>query len=100
MLLPLDGRNIYYDLIGSEQSPVVCLTHSLASDGGMWAEQVPALVVCGAEDPGAPPDENKQIAALLPNALYEEIADARHLPNIESPDIFNRLLTGWLKSCR
>jgi len=43
MLLPLNGRSIAYDLIGSETAPVVCMTHSLASDGGMWAEQVPAL---------------------------------------------------------
>ena len=41
MLLPLDGRIIAYDLIGPETAPVVCMTHSLASDGGMWAEQVP-----------------------------------------------------------
>src|ERR1700722_7611634 len=44
MLLPLNGRNIAYDLIGSETAPVVCMTHSLASDGGMWAEQVPGLL--------------------------------------------------------
>ena len=47
MLLPLDGRNIAYDLIGSKSAPVVCMTHSLASDGGMWAEQVPALLAGG-----------------------------------------------------
>jgi 3-oxoadipate enol-lactonase len=47
MLLPLDGRCIAYDLIGSETAPVVCMTHSLASDGGMWAEQVPALLAGG-----------------------------------------------------
>src|SRR5258708_7418518 len=47
MLLPLDGRNIAYDLIGPETAPVVCMTHSLASDGGMWAEQVPALLSGG-----------------------------------------------------
>ena len=41
MLLPLDGRNIAYDLVGPETAPVVCMTHSLASDGGMWTEQVP-----------------------------------------------------------
>lgn len=61
---------------------------------------VPALVVCGADDSGAPPEENRQIAALLPNARYEEIADARHLPNVESPETFNRLLMGWLESYR
>src|SRR3954468_6700713 len=47
MLLPLDGRNIAYDLIGPETGPVVCMTHSLASDGGMWTEQVPALLTAG-----------------------------------------------------
>src|ERR1035441_8823241 len=47
MLLPLNVRNIAYDLIGSETAPVVCMTHSLASDGGMWAEQVPGLLAAG-----------------------------------------------------
>src|SRR5947207_5801052 len=44
MLLPLGGRNIAYDLVGPEDAPTVCITHSLASDGGSWAEQVPALL--------------------------------------------------------
>src|SRR3989442_4839761 len=47
MLLPLDGRNIAYDLVGPETGPVVCMTHSLASDGGMWSEQVPPLLAAG-----------------------------------------------------
>ena len=42
MLLPLPGRRIAYDLVGPEDAPTVCITHSLASDGGSWAEQVPA----------------------------------------------------------
>ena len=265
MLISLDGRNLYYDLVGTETGPVVCLTHSLAADSGMWAEQVPmlvgagfrvlrldmrghggsdavpgdytmeqlagdvaavidaleigqvhyvglsiggmlgqafalghgarvrslvlcdthavsvqgaeelwapriaavkqansllpiadatmgrwltdrykrenpgrwkqlrdtvagttpqgycgcvaaiqnfdfrgrlssvtapALVVCGADDPSTLPSEGRQIIELLPNARYEEIAKARHLPNVEHPDVFNRLLMGWLESCR
>jgi 3-oxoadipate enol-lactonase len=49
MLLPLGlgGRRLYYDLTGPEDGPVVCITHSLASDGGSWAEQVPALLQAG-----------------------------------------------------
>ena len=47
MLLPLRGRRLYYDLTGPEDGPVVCITHSLASDGGSWAEQVPALLGAG-----------------------------------------------------
>jgi 3-oxoadipate enol-lactonase len=44
MLLTLQGRRLYYDLTGPEDAPVVCITHSLASDGGSWSEQVPALL--------------------------------------------------------
>jgi 3-oxoadipate enol-lactonase len=51
MLLPLAGRRIAYDLVGpgdaSEDAPTICITHSLASDGGSWAEQVPALLQGG-----------------------------------------------------
>ena len=47
MLLPLARRRLYYDLAGPEDGPVVCFTHSLSSDGGSWAEQVPALLQSG-----------------------------------------------------
>jgi 3-oxoadipate enol-lactonase len=47
MLIPLKGRRLYYDLAGSETGPVVCLTHSLASDSGMWAEQMVPLLAAG-----------------------------------------------------
>src|SRR5712691_3883343 len=47
MLLPLSGRRLYYDLTGPEDAPTICITHSLASDGGSWAEQVPALLAGG-----------------------------------------------------
>jgi 3-oxoadipate enol-lactonase len=44
MLIQLGNRNIYYDLVGDESAPVVCMTHCLSSDGGVWAEQIPALL--------------------------------------------------------
>src|SRR6185437_3411909 len=47
MLINLGGRSLYYDLTGPEKGPVVCFTHSLASDGGMWSEQVPPLLSAG-----------------------------------------------------
>jgi 3-oxoadipate enol-lactonase len=247
MLLPLQNRRIAYDLMGPESGPVVCFTHSLASDGGMWAEQVPplvaagfrvlrvdmrghggsdpvagdytmdqlasdtaavvdalgfrqvhyiglsiggmlgqafalnhgaklksmmlcdtmreansvapladptmerwftdafkprkpgrwkeirdtiagttpqgylgcaaaiqnfdfvpklptvktaTLVVCGADDPGTPPAGNKRLAELIPHGRYEEIPNARHFPNVEHPDVFNRIMMGWLSSQR
>ena len=263
MLLPLDGRKIAYDLIGPETAPVLCMTHSLASDGGMWAEQVPVLLaggfrvlridmrghggsdpvsgpytmselagdvlavldtlalekihyiglsiggmigqafaiehasrllsamwcdtmphtpgggaavweerekivrdanslvpladvtvdrwltpahkarnpnrykqirdtiaattpagylgctagirdfdftkqlpsvkipvltVCGADDAGTPPSANRQISELVADGRYEQIADARHFPNVEHPETFNHIMMGWLKA--
>ncbi len=47
MLINLKGRRIYYDLTGPEKGPHVCFTHSLSSDGGMWAEQMPPLIQAG-----------------------------------------------------
>ena len=47
MLLPLAGRRLHYDMVGPEDGPVVCITHSLASDGGSWTEQLPPLLQAG-----------------------------------------------------
>src|SRR5262249_53149205 len=47
MLLPLKGRCLYYDLTGPENGPVVCMTHSLMADSGMWSEQMPTLLQAG-----------------------------------------------------
>ena len=60
------------------------------------ALKLPTLVVCGARDEGTPPAGNKKIAELIPGARYEEIAEARHFPNVEHPDTFNGIMLGWL----
>jgi len=62
--------------------------------------KVPTLVVCGSDDAGTPPAGNKRIAELIPGGRYEEIADARHFPNVEHPDVFNRIMMRWLDSRR
>lgn len=59
--------------------------------------KVPTLVVCGAGDEGTPPAGNKRIAELIPGGRYEEIPDARHFPNVEQADAFNRIMLGWLE---
>lgn len=60
----------------------------------------PTFVVWGSDDPGTPPPGNRKIAALIPGARSYEIANARHVPNVEYPDTFNRLMTDWLASKR
>ena len=61
---------------------------------------IPTLIVVGTDDPGAPPTESRNIAALLPKGHYQEIAGARHLPNVEFPEVFNRMTLEWLAQHR
>jgi len=64
------------------------------------ALRVPTLVVCGADDPGTPASENRRLAELVPGDRYEEVANARHFPNVEHPEAFNRIMMGWLEAQR
>src|SRR4029450_13784210 len=52
------------------------------------------------EHHGAPPDRNQLIASKIPGGRYEGIAAARHLPNVERPDQFNRIMLSWLAANR
>jgi len=58
--------------------------------------KTPTLVVCGTDDPSAAPAESKHIASLFPNGSYDEFPGAKHLPNVEQADAFNRVLLRWL----
>jgi 3-oxoadipate enol-lactonase len=58
--------------------------------------RTPTLVVCGDDDPGTPAEGNRRIAERIPGARYQEIAPARHIPMIEHPETFNRILLDWL----
>lgn len=46
----------------------------------------PTLAVAGAEDPAAPPESAREIAARVPDATYAEIEGAAHLANVERPE--------------
>jgi len=65
--------------------------------GRLPSLRLPALVVCGADDPGTPASENRRLAELVPGGRYEEIPNARHFPNVERPDVFNRIMISWLE---
>ena len=62
--------------------------------------KAPTLVICGDQDEGTPPDRNKLIASKIPGGRYEGIANARHLPNVERPEQFNRIMMSWLAANR
>jgi 3-oxoadipate enol-lactonase len=68
--------------------------------GQLSSLRIPLLVVCGADDPGTPPAENRRLASLVPGGRYEEIPNTRHFPNVERPEEFNRIMLGWLETQR
>lgn len=58
--------------------------------------ELPALLICGAQDIGTPPAGMREMAKRMPNARYVEIDPSGHLSNIENPEAFNAALTGFL----
>jgi 3-oxoadipate enol-lactonase len=60
--------------------------------------ELPALVICGEQDPGTPPAMARDIQQNLPGAQLALIPQAAHLANIEQPEAFNRALGGFLSS--
>ena len=55
----------------------------------------PTLVLCGSDDPGANPEENRAIAESVQAGVFEQIPGARHLPNLEMPNVFNEIVVDW-----
>lgn len=56
----------------------------------------PAAMLAGAGD-GALPGVMRQMADAAPGAIYLEVPDAGHLPNVENPGAFNRELAAFLQ---
>lgn len=59
--------------------------------------QVPTLIVHGAEDPLVPVGSAGRAHRQLPNSQLEIIPRCGHLPPIEQPELFNRLVCRFLK---
>jgi 3-oxoadipate enol-lactonase len=58
----------------------------------------PTLVVVGSDDQLTPQEEVKRMADGITGARFEVIPQAGHLPNLERPAEFNRLLADFLAS--
>lgn len=57
----------------------------------------PVLFISGAEDPLFPSELLKSFVPHFRNARFELIRDAGHSPYFEQPEVFNRLLAGFLE---
>ncbi|MGF1503776.1 MAG: 3-oxoadipate enol-lactonase [Chloroflexi bacterium] len=58
------------------------------------------LVLCGAQDEATPPDEVQTVADAIPQARFELIEGAGHLPCIEAPEAFSQAIAGFLQGDR
>lgn len=73
--------------------------HALAQGdllGDLEGCEVPALVLCGAEDKVTPPEGNRAAAAALKDSRFALLDGVGHLPYVEAPDRFNRLVGDFL----
>ncbi|UXY36847.1 alpha/beta fold hydrolase [Streptomyces albidocamelliae] len=58
--------------------------------------RVPALVVVGADDTYTPVSDAETMHAALPDSVLHVVEGAAHLPNLERPEEFNRVLGDFL----
>ena len=58
--------------------------------------KIPALVICGADDPATPPAMARVIQENLPGAKLVLIPQAAHLSNVEQPEAFGHALGAFL----
>ena len=56
--------------------------------GRLGEVDAPTLVVVGSDDQATPPSYGREVAALIPGALYRELANVAHGPQLQSPDQF------------
>lgn len=59
--------------------------------------QAPALVVGGAQDMSSPPNLVRALAEALPDAQFNVIEGAGHLPCVEQPQALAQLMTGFFE---
>lgn len=62
------------------------------------AIKAPTLCLVGDEDGSTPVDLVRETAGLIPGARLEIIRGAGHMPNIEKPDVFARLVAGHVSA--
>jgi pimeloyl-ACP methyl ester carboxylesterase len=96
------------DFAGRQMLPLLITfkAEKLALIDGLLAElrapptaakpHAPTLIIWGRDDQVFPLYLAERLRRTLPGARLEIIADARHAPNLEHPDAFNRILAGSL----
>ena len=91
-------------LLGAKPSPTQASPEHRIQSCGPTAEVPGALVLRAGSEPDKPARVKLTIArkpaATIPRAQLETITNALHLPNLEHPDQFDRILDEFLKMPR
>ncbi len=89
----INGTEIQYRERG-EGYPAFLL-HGFTGNLRNWTIQIPTLVICGEnDDPFL--ELSHRMHERIPDSELTIIAGAGHTPQIEKPEEFNRVLTGFL----
>ncbi len=64
--------------------------------GKIGGIQAPTLVIAGADDPAAPPDQAELIQDSISDARLVAIPQSAHLANVEQPESFTRAVLDHL----
>ena len=59
--------------------------------------RLPSMVIAGSEDGSVPPEVARATADLIPGARFELIDDAAHLPCVEHPEVYARILIEFMR---
>lgn len=61
------------------------------------ALDIPVICIVGEEDGSTPPDLVLKLAKLIPNARYEVIKGAGHIPCVEQPEMLVAIIKSFIK---
>ena len=61
------------------------------------ALRLPTLGIAGSEDGSTPPDLVRETVDLVPGSKFELIRRAGHLPCVEQPEEYARILTQFMR---
>jgi len=86
------GRATVDGIIGA----VEAMMHRPDSTALLPTIDVPTLIVCGAEDTAAPPDESRLMHDRIPGSVLEIIEGAGHLSSLERPAAVNHVIREFL----
>ena len=67
------------------------------SRAGLAAIACPTLLLCGRQDPLAPPALHEEMAAAIPGAELVVVEDCGHLSPLEQPEAVTAALRHWLR---